>query len=79
MSQGALFFYLVDRHIYCVPYCRVYIDDKSCFIVTEEDGTTIRSGHDALDSYDRCILIHLVIIAFVPLLRKNLSFYNLTI
>ena len=79
MSQGALLFNLVDCHIYCVPYCGVYIDDKSCFIVAKEDGTTIGSGHDTLDSYDRCILIHLVIIAFVPLLRKNLSFYNLTI
>ena len=74
MSEGSLLFDFVNRHIDRIANRWIDINHKGLFLVTQKNGTSIGGGHDTFDRDDGRILIHDVIIALHPLLRKNFTF-----
>ena len=50
VGEGAFFFDAVERHLDGIAHGVVHVDDEGLLVVPEEDGATIRGGHETFDN-----------------------------
>ena len=72
VSQRSFLLNLIHRHVDCVPYGRVHLDDESLFVIAQKDRATVGSRHHSLYRDFGRVIIHLVIIPLVDCVRKHL-------